>query len=257
MVYMSAGDLARWSRALHDGTVLGPGSLREMLAFRRPAPGEPYSGFGLGTGEFRIGGTSLWGHLGWHYGYTTAMFYAPGRGTSIAVLINDNNMPAIHAAALGLWVLTEMSEQKARSFALALAVAVLFSPLVLSPLAAVARRLRPTMLAVRRPSLRIPPPARGVALVAPLLFAAATGAYVAYGVNPEGPLAWSGGTHLARAVLVLGVLSVASCLTLAVLAVVAWAQRQGRLRERAHYSLVALAALFLVQQLATWSLPPF
>jgi len=253
MVYMSAADLARWGRALHDGTVLGTESLHELTAFRRPAPGEPYSGFGLGTGEFRLGGTSLWGHLGWQYGYTTAMFYAPGSGASIAVLVNDNNMAAIHAAAIGLWVLTEVQQQKARSVVLALAAALFCSPIVLLPIAAALSRHRRPQTSARPPSM--PPLAGLVAVVAPFAFVAAAVAYIAYGVSPEGPLAWTGATPLARSVVSLGLLCLALSVVMAVLAAVAWIRRQGAPRWRLYYTLVAMAALVLLHQLTAWGLP--
>lgn len=258
MVYMSAADLARWSQALYDGTVLRPRSLGQMLTFRRPAPGEPYSGFGLGTGEFRIGGTPLWGHLGWGYGYTTAMFYVPDGRTSIAVLINDNNMACIHGAALGLWALTEIEQHKARSLGLAAGAILLLSPLAAYPLAAVSRRLRRRgRHTVAHSQRRIPRAARWLAMATPLFVSAATMGYVACTVKPEGPLAWNDGTGLVRAVIVLGVASLASSSAMAVFALVAWARRQASPGERIHYTLAALSAGFLVQQLAAWGLPPF
>ena len=93
MMYASATDLALWSQELYEGRVLNGASLKEMLSFRHPAPGEPpLTGYGLGTAEISLKGLiKFYGHLGYHYGNMSAMLYIPAMHTSLAVLTNSNN----------------------------------------------------------------------------------------------------------------------------------------------------------------------
>ena len=83
MIFSSAEDLSKWSQALYSGKVISEGSLVQMLTFHHPTPGEPYRGYGLGTVEMKYGGIEMWGHLGWQYGYLTAMLYVPEHTASI------------------------------------------------------------------------------------------------------------------------------------------------------------------------------
>jgi CubicO group peptidase (beta-lactamase class C family) len=123
VIYTTAEDLARWSQALYRGKVLGPESMAQMLAFRRPAPGAPggplATGFGLGVQEFRLGGLELWGHLGWQYGYTASMLYLPKRSASVTITLNDNNMGLANLAFFGLWLVMACHEATARCIAVA------------------------------------------------------------------------------------------------------------------------------------------
>ena len=69
-----------------------------MLEFHRPTPDEPYSGYGLGVGEFlseMVGGELAWGHGGNDFGWTAVMVYFPRLGIHIAVLLNDNNLETL------------------------------------------------------------------------------------------------------------------------------------------------------------------
>ena len=146
LIYTTAEDLARWSQALYGGEVLGQESMAQMLTFQRPVPGaagEPLAtGYGLGSQEFRLGGLEMWGHLGWQYGYTSAMLYLPKRSASITVLINDNNMVLINLAFFGLWLVVESHLAKARWIAVGASVVLLLSILVLWPARGLIRLLR-------------------------------------------------------------------------------------------------------------------
>jgi D-alanyl-D-alanine carboxypeptidase len=105
LIYSNASDLARWSQSLFQGKVLKPNTLEKMLEFHRPTPDEPYSGYGLGAGEFPrelFEGEQAWGHAGRDYGWTAVMVYFPRLETSIAVLINDNNMDCLFYVGRGL-----------------------------------------------------------------------------------------------------------------------------------------------------------
>ena len=107
MMLASALDLARWSQALYGGDVLGEASLKEMLDFHRPTPGEPpVTGYGLGTEEIAVRGLfRSYGHLGYHYGSMSAMLYLPRLRTSVVVLTNENNHAFQYGVAFSLLAL--------------------------------------------------------------------------------------------------------------------------------------------------------
>jgi D-alanyl-D-alanine carboxypeptidase len=245
MVFASAADLARWAQALYDGRVLSPISRAEMLRFRRPAPGEPYSGFGLGTGELRFGGREIWGHLGWQYGYTAAMLHLPARRTSIALLINDNNLTCIGVAFVGLWGVVEYQASRA-AFIVAGVVAILaLSPLVTWPGGLLLRRRgRRRGEAWKRDGA-----GRGAWLLALAfagVFLGVSVLYLLHSVNPEGPMAWEGGTTSARAALVLAGTGAGLAVVLLASTLVAWRRGRLPLSMRIHLGLVTLAAWAIV-----------
>lgn len=96
-VYSTPGDMVRWIDALyHKKTVLGDGSLKEMLTFTGPVRNEPLmKGYGLGVVDIDIGallpkwaGVRCHGHLGSQFGYTTFVGYLPAYGVSMAFMFN-------------------------------------------------------------------------------------------------------------------------------------------------------------------------
>jgi D-alanyl-D-alanine carboxypeptidase len=251
MVFSTAEDLARWSQALYTGRLLRSGSLEEMLRFHRPTPGEPYSGYGLGTGEFRIGGREVWGHLGWQYGYAAAMLFVPARSTSITVLVNDNNLSCIGLTFLGLWTIVEYESAKG-AFLVGAAVTLLaLSPLLVWPSGAL-------LGAIRRWRRHEPPRAPGArrgpffdrgrlaAVAFAPVFLAVSLLYLAHSANPEGPIAWAGGSSGVRAMLVLSAAGAVLSLLLLLASVRGWRRRGWSLAGRLHFTLVALASLAVV-----------
>ncbi len=83
-VFMTAEDLARWTRALFNGKVIRAGSLRQMQTFGR-------GDYGLGLerlGYSEAGGLTAVGHGGGNIGSTTWMVYLPDHDVSIAVMVN-------------------------------------------------------------------------------------------------------------------------------------------------------------------------
>jgi D-alanyl-D-alanine carboxypeptidase len=84
-VFMTAGDLARWTHALFRGKVLSPDSLAQMRTF---SGGGSY---GLGLQRLRRGFVR-WaraeGHGGGNIGSTSYMVHLPDRGVSMAVMVN-------------------------------------------------------------------------------------------------------------------------------------------------------------------------
>jgi hypothetical protein len=245
MVFASADDLARWTQALYRGRVLRKASLDEMVRFHRPAPGEPYSGFGLGTGQLRFGGREIWGHLGWQYGYTAAMLHLPARETSIALLINDNNMACIGVAFVGLWLVAEY-ESSPVAFAAAAVVAILaLSPLVAGLGGLLLRRRTPLRQGMRDGG-RAGRRAKVLAVAFAGTFLVVNGLYLLQSVDPEGPTTWEGGSTAARAALVLATAGAGLALLLVISTLVVW--REGHLPSpaRVHLLLVALAAVAAV-----------
>ena len=92
LYYTTAGDLAKWLHRLHQGEVLSPASLDEMLDFHSSTPGEPeISGYGLGTEQVIFGEVELWGHKGSSPGYRAGVYYLPEYGVTISLLINSDS----------------------------------------------------------------------------------------------------------------------------------------------------------------------
>ncbi len=101
----TAGDLARWGRAVWSGRAMQTAYLDEMLA--GVPTGKPGVTYGLGV-SVRVGGPfgELRGHGAWIPGYVASLRYHSARDTAIAVMINtdagmlgdDGAFPAIEAA---------------------------------------------------------------------------------------------------------------------------------------------------------------
>ena len=101
LIYATAEDAARWMHLLYcEKKVLSQNSLELMLDFHSPAPGDPpLSGYGLGVmfvdhelaeKSFGVKGARMWGHGGSTLGFRSIVMYLPEQGTTISVLINDN-----------------------------------------------------------------------------------------------------------------------------------------------------------------------
>jgi D-alanyl-D-alanine carboxypeptidase len=105
LIYATAEDVARWSQALFFSEMLQKDTRDEMVAFYRPTPDEPFSGYGLGLGEFppeMVSGETAWGHPGRDFGWTAVMVYFPRLEAHMAVLTNDNNMDCFFDVVKGL-----------------------------------------------------------------------------------------------------------------------------------------------------------
>ncbi len=87
----SAGDLARWTRALYGGTALGPEMREAMLAdVLRTAAYRPSIGYGLGVQIVTIDGHPTLGHSGHLLGFRAVMRWLPEERVAIAVLTNQS-----------------------------------------------------------------------------------------------------------------------------------------------------------------------
>jgi D-alanyl-D-alanine carboxypeptidase len=96
-IFATAEELAEWAWALFRGEVLGESALNEMLTFNT-------SGYGLGTDSFgpEYFGVPAIGHVGSGAGYSGIMAYLSDLDTSIAVLMNDNNLDCLFATVSAL-----------------------------------------------------------------------------------------------------------------------------------------------------------
>ncbi|MGD2071652.1 MAG: serine hydrolase domain-containing protein, partial [Gemmatimonadota bacterium] len=83
----STGDLVRWSRALHGGEVVSPGSYQAMVEPAVLPDGESTGyGFGLGVGDFH--GHPFIAHGGGINGFVSYLAYFPEEDAHIAVVVN-------------------------------------------------------------------------------------------------------------------------------------------------------------------------
>jgi D-alanyl-D-alanine carboxypeptidase len=101
LIYATAEDAAKWMHFLYyEKKVLSQKSLKRMLDFHSPAPGDPpISGYGLGImfvdyelaeKSFGVKGVRMWGHGGSTHGFRSIVMYLPDHGTTISVLVNQS-----------------------------------------------------------------------------------------------------------------------------------------------------------------------
>jgi D-alanyl-D-alanine carboxypeptidase len=105
LYYANPGDMARWMHALFNEQVVNRSSLKEMLEFISPTPGEPMlDGYGLGTLRIIVEGTEFWGHGGSIPGYRTMALHSSEYGATVALMINTDGDPVMDAIAFPLLV---------------------------------------------------------------------------------------------------------------------------------------------------------
>ena len=95
-IWSTAGDLTRFTAALHAGELIAASSLRAMCTAHAPLnddeEGEPRLtttgyGYGMFTGIFA--GRAAWYHPGDNPGYQSLACWIPDRAASIVILVND------------------------------------------------------------------------------------------------------------------------------------------------------------------------
>jgi D-alanyl-D-alanine carboxypeptidase len=97
-----AGEVARWTHALHTGRVLAPESYAEMTRLVDRPDGRRY-GLGLLVEEADDGSRRL-GHKGNSTGYSAVTWHVPGSGVTVAVLTNAHAVDVAPAALLAALV---------------------------------------------------------------------------------------------------------------------------------------------------------
>jgi len=103
VMFSTPEDLVRWTQALyHQGTVLHPDSLSEMLTYPQTTLRDPDGGrYGLGVVDYkRALGIPAVGHGGSALGYSAAALYLPDYQCSVAWLINTGESPHELAAQM-------------------------------------------------------------------------------------------------------------------------------------------------------------
>jgi CubicO group peptidase (beta-lactamase class C family) len=97
-IWSTAGDLTRFTAALHDGALVSPGSLRAMRTPHAPLPADPAGdpqfsargyGYGMFTGDF--GGHPAYYHPGDNPGYRSFVAWIPDLAASVVMLVNDED----------------------------------------------------------------------------------------------------------------------------------------------------------------------
>jgi CubicO group peptidase (beta-lactamase class C family) len=97
-IWSTAGDLTRFTAALHDGALVSAGSLRAMRTPHAPLPadqaGDPQFsargyGYGMFTGDF--GGHAAYYHPGDNPGYRSFVAWIPDLAASVVMLVNDED----------------------------------------------------------------------------------------------------------------------------------------------------------------------
>lgn len=97
VMFSTPEDLVHWLHALyHQGTVISPVSLAEMLRYPQTRLRDPDGGiYGLGVVDYsKILGMPVIGHAGSSLGYSAAGLYLPEYGVTLAWAINTGESPA-------------------------------------------------------------------------------------------------------------------------------------------------------------------
>jgi len=84
----TAGDLADWAVALHEGSVLDAAAMAEMLDFIDTTVPGLQQGLGVFSYDPEMLGAPAYGHPGAVIGYMTRMLYLPEHGASVVVILN-------------------------------------------------------------------------------------------------------------------------------------------------------------------------
>jgi hypothetical protein len=237
MIFSSAEDLSKWSQALYNGKVISEDSLVQMLTFHRPNPGEPSTGYGLGTLEMKYGGIEMWGHFGWQYGYLTAMLYVPEHSASISLLINEINVIFGNFALLTIWLVLQF--------------------FLLWPLQLIISlfRFRKSIKSIlknkdRKKALVM----KFTAFISAILVLISVILYFLYTMNAETPLSWAEGNLFVKVILLLSYLSASLSVLMIVLTVSAWKRACWSLFGRFHFTAVTIALLVMIRFLITWNI---
>jgi D-alanyl-D-alanine carboxypeptidase len=93
-IFATTENLARWCSDLFQGKVLNEESLDQMLYPCCTLPGTINVGCAMGLflfGPSNNTGVELIGYTGRTFGYLASMFFLPGNGMSIAVMINEDD----------------------------------------------------------------------------------------------------------------------------------------------------------------------
>jgi D-alanyl-D-alanine carboxypeptidase len=90
---ISTGEnMARWVKGLHEGAVITPATLAQMLTYvptaTAPSSGFGWYGYGLGVRQGAYYTKPVRGHVGAIMGYISITGYLPATGASFAVLFN-------------------------------------------------------------------------------------------------------------------------------------------------------------------------
>ncbi|MFC1633919.1 serine hydrolase domain-containing protein [Planctomycetota bacterium] len=257
MIFSSAEDLSKWSQALYSGKVISEGSLVQMLTFHRPTPGEPYTGYGLGTIEMKYGGIEMWGHLGWQYGYLTAMLYDPEHSASISLLINEINVLFGNCALLAIWLVLQFYLSTFLFIMVIISIISFVIMFLLWPLQLTISlfRFRKSMKLIqknkdRKKALVM----KFTAFISAIFVLTSVILYFLYTMNAETPLSWAEGSLLVKIVLLLSYLSASLSVLMIVWTVSAWKRPCWSLFGRFHFTVVTIALLVMIRFLITWNI---
>jgi hypothetical protein len=172
------------------------------------------------------------------------MLYLPKRSTSIAVLINDNNMALSNLAFFSLWLVMVCHEATARCIAVAFSAALLLSTATLWPAGGLIRFMRRRRRGApkrERSEVVVTRIARIVAVTAAVTIAAIVCLRILHSWDPQAPLVWRGGTPLVKALLGLSVVGTLFAVVLVIAGALVWSRGYWTIGWRIHYTLVVLA----------------
>jgi D-alanyl-D-alanine carboxypeptidase len=256
-VFSTAEDLSKWTQAVYGGKVISEDSLVQMLTFHRPNPGEPCTGYGLGTLEMRYGGIEMWGHLGWQYGYLTAMLYVPEHSASISLLMNEINVIFGNFALLSIWLVLQFYLSTFLFIMVIISIISFLIVFLLWPLqlAISLFRFRKSIKSIlknkdRKKALVM----KSTAFISAILVLISVILYFPYTINAETPLSWAEGNLFVKVLILLSYLSALLSVLMIVWIVSAWKRACWSLLGRVHFTAVTISLLVMIRFLITWNI---
>jgi D-alanyl-D-alanine carboxypeptidase len=256
-IFSTAEDLSKWTQALYRGKVISEDSLVQMLTFHRPNPGDPSTGYGLGTLEMRYGGIEMWGHLGWQYGYLTAMLYVPEHSASISLLINEFNVISGNLALLSIWLVLQFCLSTFLFIMVIISIISFITMFLLWPLHLTISlvRFRKSIKSIlknkdRKKALVM----KFTAFISAVLVLVSVILYFPYTINAETPLSWAEGNLFVKVLILLSYLSALLSTFMIAWTISAWKRACWSLLGRVHFTAVTISLLVMIRFLITWNI---
>ena len=198
----------------------------------------------------------MWGHLGWQYGYLTAMLYVPEHSASISLLINEINVIFGNVALLAIWLVLQFYLSTFLFIMVIISIISLTIMFFLWPLQlaiSLFRFRKSTRSILKNKERKKALVMKCTAFISAILVLTSVILYFLYTMNAETPLSWSEGNVFVKAILVLSYLSASLSVLVIVLTVSAWKRACWSLLGRVHFTAVTIALLVMIRFLITWN----
>ena len=199
----------------------------------------------------------MWGHLGWQYGYLTAMLYVPEHSASISLLINEINIIFGNLALLAIWLVLQSYLSTLLFIMVIISIMSFILMFLLWPLQLIISlfRFRKSIKSIlenkdRKKALVM----KSTAFISAIFVLTSVILYFLYTMNAETPLSWAEGNLFVKVILMLSYLSASLSVLMIVWTVSAWKRACWSVLGRVHFTSVTMALLVMIRFLITWNI---